>query len=660
MRPKIGAAVHVGRIGAMAVTLGVGAAVATGQGVAWANTSDTGSSAPDSASSAGASASGPAAKPTSTGKSAGKPKIAGRPAAPASGSGAGTASSSPKTTGTKTAPSLAGPKSATPTSTAVVQTKSTRAATAPDTKLAEVQETTVPNSAPQPTLQNATVQVTEPAASVVTPVRAAVSAPVLATALQAVPRLISGVLAAVGFATPAANTPIAPAEPPMLWTLLAAARKEFERDTNLIAPTGTVQAAVATTVAPTAAVSTVPSSLPSTPVGWVTGQNNAPIGGTTVPQTNNTGSFNIYGTDLGIMWDNQQSGATHYILTAFGDTFSGPNMTGDWRSNVLVLSVDNNLTNGMALVPTGPTYQFIPSAPGALGLFGSEVTIIPTSGVAVLDNQYVNYMSVKSWDSPGRWTTNYSAISEYNPTTDKWVLVPSTIRSDSWFGSSTPYVPGSQNFQQAAYVLEPEDQVGDDGVRYLYAFGTPSGRAGAAYLSRVPEGDINDLSQYQYWNGKSWVTGKPVAATPVIAASTRSAGLFGFIVDWANNPNVLGGYLGGLFGAKTGGNVSEMSVQYNDYLDKYVVMYADGNNNVQMRTAETPEGPWSAPITVATSAQYPGLYAPMIHPWSGTGELVDSSGQPDVSDLYWNMSIWGDYNVVMMQTDLSSLKATEV
>jgi hypothetical protein len=663
MRPKIGAALHVGRIGAMAVTLGVGAAVATGHGVAWANTADSGSSAPDSASSARVSASGPGAKPTSTGKSVGKPKIVGRPAAPASGSG--TASSSTKTAGKKSAPRLAGtesttPKSTTPKSTEVVQPKSTQAATtAPDTKVAAVQEATVSNNAPQPSVQDATVQVTEAAAPVITPVHTAVSAPALATALQAVPRLISGVLAAVGFAPPAANSPIAPAEPPMLWTLLAAARKEFERDTNLIAPTGTAQAAAAT-VAPTAAVSTVPTSLPSTPVGWVTGQNNGSLNGKPVPQTNNTGSFNIYGTDLGIMWDNEQSGATHYILTAFGDTFSGPNMTGDWRSNVLVLSQDTKLYNGMSLLPTGPTFQFIPSARGALGLFGSQVTIIPTSGVAVLGNQYVNYMSVKSWDTPGRWTTNYSAISEYNPTTDKWELVPSTIRSASWFGSSTPYVPGSQNFQQAAYVLEPEDQVGDDGVRYLYAFGTPSGRAGAAYLSRVPEGDVSDLSQYQYWNGKSWVTGKPVAATPVIAASTRSAGLFGFVVDWANDPNVLGGYLGGLFGAKTGGNVSEMSVQYNDYLDKYVVMYANGNNDVQMRTADTPEGPWSAPITVATSAQYPGLYAPMIHPWSGTGELTDSSGQPDVSDLYWNMSVWGDYNVVMMQTDLSSLQATEV
>jgi hypothetical protein len=89
-------------------------------------------------------------------------------------------------------------------------------------------------------------------------------------------------------------------------------------------------------------------------------------------------------------------------------------------------------------------------------------------------------------------------------------------------------------------------------------------------------------------------------------------------------------------------------------------MYADGNNNVKLRYADSPEAAWSAPITVATSGAYPGLYAPMIHPWSGTGKLVDSNGNPDNSTLYWNMSLWGNYNVVLMKTDLSSLKATLV
>jgi hypothetical protein len=58
--------------------------------------------------------------------------------------------------------------------------------------------------------------------------------------------------------------------------------------------------------------------------------------------------------------------------------------------------------------------------------------------------------------------------------------------------------------------------------------------------------------------------------------------------------------------------------------------------------------------------QYPGLYAPMIHPLSGTGGLTDSDGDPDISNLYWNMSIWSNYNVVLMQTDVSPLKVTSV
>ncbi len=78
---------------------------------------------------------------------------------------------------------------------------------------------------------------------------------------------------------------------------------------------------------------------------------------------------------------------------------------------------------------------------------------------------------------------------------------PSTIRSAGWFRSTTRFVAGSQNFQQAAYVLQPEDQVGEDGVRYLYAFGTPSGRAGSVYVSRVAEGSVTDLSKYEYWDG---------------------------------------------------------------------------------------------------------------------------------------------------------------
>ena len=98
---------------------------------------------------------------------------------------------------------------------------------------------------------------------------------------------------------------------------------------------------------------------------------------------------------------------------------------------------------------------------------------------------------------------------------------------------------------------------------------------------------------------------------------------------------------------KPGYTVSEMSVQYNEYLQKYVVLYGDQSNNIVMRTSDTPEGIWSD-ATVLMGQQPGGIYAPMLHPWSpstvGTG-----------SDLYWNLSLWSEYNVMLMHTDLTLL-----
>lgn len=695
MKPTTNAAAHIGRIGALAVALGVGAAVTFGHGVASADPADSGSSSSGASSSASSSSESSDTEAADTAKAddteastdddstdgdstdepaddALEDEVADEPAddAPedevvdepddevAEDAPTGDPVQEPADEPTIETPAMpAADPSDAPDRNSVGSGDDVADDQPVETPATEevgdtVDEVEIEDSAPaEPAADDAPATSNPDAPSGIatgtgnrsaTTTFVAASAPT-ARALPAppdVPAMISGFLAAVGLGPLAAALPAAPAAPPTLWAMLALARREFERAftrPNLsVAPTGVVVPAAA---AP------FPTTLPSVNKGWVTGK---------VPN-----NFGIGGTDLGIMWDGGTRLGERFVHVAFGDTFKNANMTGDWRSNVLLISTDHNLTNGLQLVQTGYAGRFIGPFNGRLGLFGSEVTQIPTAGIQIDGRQFVNFMSVKSWDTPGRWTTNYSAITVYDPATDKWVLAPSTIRSAGWFRSTTRYVPGSQNFQQAAYVLQPEDQVGEDGIRYLYAFGTPSGRSGSAYLSRVAEGSVTDLSKYEYWDGSKWVANRPAVAKPIIG-SNKSSGLFGFVVDWANDPNVFGGYLGGLFGAKTGGNVSEMSVQYNEYLGKYVVLYGDGNNDIQLRTADTPEGPWSAPVTIATSKQYPGLYAPMIHPWSGTGDLKDSNDDPDLNNLYWNMSLWGDYNVVLMQTDLSPLKAVYV
>ena len=168
-------------------------------------------------------------------------------------------------------------------------------------------------------------------------------------------------------------------------------------------------------------------------------------------------------------------------------------------------------------------------------------------------------------------------------------------------------------------------------------YGTPNGRQGAAYLSRVAEKDILDLSKYDYYSAGSpggwfglgatpagWYRNNPAAATPVFGQDTGACGV-----------------------ANPGNQVSEMSVQYNKSLKKYVVLYGDQFNNIVMRTSDTPQGTWSS-AKVLMAQQNGGIYAPMMHPWS-------PSTQGTGTDLYWNLSLWSDYNVMLMRTDLTKV-----
>ncbi|MDG3015229.1 DUF4185 domain-containing protein [Speluncibacter jeojiensis] len=303
--------------------------------------------------------------------------------------------------------------------------------------------------------------------------------------------------------------------------------------------------------------------------------------------------FNVVGTDLGIMWDNGGG----QVLTAFGDTvgFSWnplcQGLLGDWRSNVLLRSSDRDLSRGMridsaALDRRNHAKEIIPSKK----INGVEMTTIPTAGIEVGGVQYINYMSVRSWGLPGAWITNFSALASSTDNGENWTVLPTTARTND-------PVTGNHNFQMAAYVKS-------DG--YVYAFGTPSGRDGAAYLSRVREADFTDQLAYEYWNGTGWTPTLPAAAVPVMASP-----------------------------------VSEMSVAYNDYLHKFVTLYTDATSSVVMRTADRPQGPWSTPKVLISGRSVPGLYGAYIHPWS--------SGP----DLYYVATTWSDYNVMLMRTRLA-------
>ncbi|GAC1410742.1 MAG: hypothetical protein NVSMB60_32410 [Mycobacterium sp.] len=459
----------------------------------------------------------------------------------------------------------------------------------------------------------------------------------------------------------AGTSPTTPAQPPLIWGLLAFARKEFDNFFGALANDASASSTPVQQQLTSFALAAAANPIPPRPAFPTPGQQLSPstnfvdwVTGNFLP--NNTYQrFGVWGTDVGTMWDNgipdNPSGIVdnpsnpyevHQILTAVGDTFSGPNMTGNWMSNTLFRSSDANLADGMSIANgewfngnmfggaplSSPTTarQIILQNKLPAGL-PAGVTLVPTAGISVPTpatefgaTQYLSFMSVKQWGSPGSWTTNYSGIAYSTDNGENWQIAPSSIRKNS------PY-SGNKNFQQAAFVT------GNDG--YVYAYGTPNGRQGAAYLSRVLPQNILDAWKYQYYSAgtKSWLgttpagwyTNAPSKATPVFG---KQAGAFGV--------------------ANPGNTVSEMSVQYNKYLGKYVVMYTDQFNNVVIRTSDSPRGAWSTATTILTQ-QSGGIYAPMMNPWSpstaGTG-----------SDLYWNLSLYSTYDIMEMHTDLSQVK----
>lgn len=138
----------------------------------------------------------------------------------------------------------------------------------------------------------------------------------------------------------------------------------------------------------------------------------------------------------------------------------------------------------------------------------------------------------------------------------------------------------------------------------VYYYGTPDGRWGGVYLARVDEKDIENLGKWQYFSYGRWVPNNPDAATPVMGAPT-----------------------------------GEMSVQWNDYLGKYISL-ASQDVGVTLRTADNPWGPWTSGEIVAPSVDPYTGYAPYIHPWSKG------------STLYFTYSVSIGYQVYLMRLPL--------
>ena len=320
--------------------------------------------------------------------------------------------------------------------------------------------------------------------------------------------------------------------------------------------------------------------------------------------------FGLASTDLGFMWD-AGDGRT---LAAFGDSFScGANNNG-WHSNAIYESDDQDPSNGINLTKPVNASRSSEFLPRSLKVDGVEMTVIPTAGIEVDGTQYVDFMSVKKWTTPGQWITNYAATAQSTDGGKNWSVIEGSKRTntnpskDSRLPKLPSHTAGAENFQMTAFAKPPAGSSDS----YIYVYGTPNGRSGQAQLARFTKDSFalfpgaSSQSDAEFFNGRGW---------------TRSMADAAPVLD---------------------GRVSELSVMYHPKQKAWLALY-EAPQGVVVRKADKPEGPWTAPKTLVSRVELGDLYGAFMFP-----HQVDNN-------LYWVATTWKDYNPVVYKTDLTKV-----
>ncbi len=314
---------------------------------------------------------------------------------------------------------------------------------------------------------------------------------------------------------------------------------------------------------------------------------------------NDTASVGIGGTDLGHMVNH--NGKTYFL---FGDTFSGdtPSDGGNWRQNAMAYSTDTNpfdgiIFDGWITDASGQACEVIHSGKG------NPIGEIPTGGVSTGGRIYAWYMAVSDWEGDGEndWDIDYAGLAYWQEGDPQF-----TVINDFEFD-------GEGNFGMVAASLRPAAEGVDD--EHVYIWGTPSGRWGGVKLARVMPGQIEDRSQYEFFDGL-------LNGTPQWTADEFEADL---IVEPA---------------------VSEMSVMYNPAVEAWTMLYINVESMaLEIRQANDPWGNWSDPVIVADGDDYlMGMYAPYMNPL-----YVARGGKT----IFYNYSYWATYDVYLTRAWLT-------
>lgn len=262
------------------------------------------------------------------------------------------------------------------------------------------------------------------------------------------------------------------------------------------------------------------------------------------------------------------------LLWYFGDTiFSPASVDGtNLRANTAALANPTNpLVVSEPLDANGAPYQFVPFTPAEKAY--NDSTGKPDERIALWPGSVIP-------DGKSNGLVFYA----------KWKIHPGALNYE-FVGTGLAQVKKGKTVATRLSGLlfnAPEPSFGKAFIlgSYVYVYGGVGNGIGVA---RVPLAQVRQRTAYRFWNGANWVT------------------------DVNQVQPILFYIPGGL------------SVSYNAYFKQYLAIHSGlFSQKVYMRTANAPEGPWSAPVEVFTGRTSASgyNYAAGEHP-----ELVKNNGQ---------------------------------
>ena len=340
---------------------------------------------------------------------------------------------------------------------------------------------------------------------------------------------------------------------------------------------------------------------------------------------NSTLIWDVDGTDLGIPVYSPKEDCLWFF---FGDTFATPFPSDEnWRGTVIGKANKLNLEEGFkfdtfVLDENGKAKDLIIAHHSTQEEL-YERTKICQGAVEVDGVMYAFYESIRFWGEPGWWDVNYGGAIKSTDGGLTWERVYDLtwVESNSEFKVKIKELAEQDtNLKPSGYDLNMEEHEGscfaqlyplDGKDGYIYLYGRHGGRQYGIVCARVKKECIEMFNEYEYLLG--YQENSPIWKKGIEGLKALNENEFEMIKAPTSN----------------------MTLQYNKYLNKWICIYFKPECGIVYCGSDTPFGPFDE-FEVLLGVDYPFPYGKYIYGGFAHELLSKDNGQT----IYLFVSQW--------------------